>query len=375
VNEPLHLGTDLVPSSRVAEVRAEYARHLPERLLELLAAVTRARTDPGCAPALAAARRLLHQLKGSAPMFGCAAIGAGAARAEAAMSRLEHALPAQVPDIWSEVDTALGDVTRAVELAKVPGERRSPGVATARILVVDPDPDFLRRVTGQGLDPMVEVVCATTDDEAIERASRAPPDAALLDAGPGSSRLAHRLRQVPGCAALPIAFLSPCADLEDRIAAAQATASLFLPTPRDAAPIALASDPLVVPRRADQPHVLIVQGDADVCRSLAEILGGQQISATTLSEPSTLVEVVARERPDLVLLDARMLASDALDACRRLRADERWQKLPIFCLGCDTTPERRAAAFGAGVDEVLSTPVVAAELLSRVAARLSLLPR
>lgn len=87
-------------------------------------------------------------------------------------------------------------------------------------------------------------------------------------------------------------------------------------------------------------------------------------------------EAVARardERPDVLVIDARMPRLDGFDACRALRHDPRTADLPIIMVTGGTEPTLAAEAFAAGATDYLPKPFSISQLRSR--ARICLLRR
>jgi len=87
---------------------------------------------------------------------------------------------------------------------------QSPSMA--RILVVDSDTGFLDLVEDLGRERLVEIVRASTFNEALDKACLLPLDAALINVlanNPEDSfKLARMLRELPGYDTLPLAFIS-----------------------------------------------------------------------------------------------------------------------------------------------------------------------
>ena len=61
------------------------------------------------------------------------------------------------------------------------------------------------------------------------------------------------------------------------------------------------------------------------------------------------IELELAEDPDVILLDAVMPVMDGFEVCRRLKADQRVQHIPVvFATGLETSRESRVQALGAG---------------------------
>ncbi len=72
--------------------------------------------------------------------------------------------------------------------------------------------------------------------------------------------------------------------------------------------------------------------------------------------------MIARERPDLVVLDIIMPGMDGLEVCRRIRADPYIAKLPILFLTAKSRPNDVAQGLDAGGDDFLTKPFEVVEL-------------
>jgi DNA-binding response OmpR family regulator len=59
-----------------------------------------------------------------------------------------------------------------------------------------------------------------------------------------------------------------------------------------------------------------------------------------------------------------------IDLCQVIRSDPRWNRLPVLFFSVHTDAETIQRGFAARADDFLSKPVVAADLLTRIQARL-----
>jgi len=92
------------------------------------------------------------------------------------------------------------------------------------------------------------------------------------------------------------------------------------------------------------------------------------------SNGQAALDLIARQRPDLVILDIIMPGMDGLEVCRRIRADPFLAKLPILFLTAKGRPSDVAQGLNLGGDDFLIKPFAAVELPARVHALLRRAP-
>jgi DNA-binding response OmpR family regulator len=69
---------------------------------------------------------------------------------------------------------------------------------------------------------------------------------------------------------------------------------------------------------------------------------------------------------NIVLMDLHMPGMDGLEACRRIRSEERFEHLPIIIVTAKTDPSDIRDAYNAGATDYIRKPVIPAELVARV---------
>ena len=78
------------------------------------------------------------------------------------------------------------------------------------------------------------------------------------------------------------------------------------------------------------------------------------------------------ERIDVVLMDLLMPDMDGLEACRRIRSEERFEHLPVIVVTSKTDAPDLTAAYTAGATDYIRKPVIPAELVARVSMAMSM---
>jgi two-component system response regulator PrrA len=120
--------------------------------------------------------------------------------------------------------------------------------------------------------------------------------------------------------------------------------------------------------RTEVATVLVVEDD-DAVRSAVErglSLHDYEVLGVDAAEPA--MEVVARRRPDLLVVDIGLPGMSGIDFCRRLR--ELAVEVPILILSARDQVGDRVSGLQAGADDYLVKPFALDELVARVQALL-----
>ncbi|MCJ8267833.1 MAG: hybrid sensor histidine kinase/response regulator [Psychrosphaera sp.] len=98
-----------------------------------------------------------------------------------------------------------------------------------------------------------------------------------------------------------------------------------------------------------------------------------KISAVTSGEKA--LKLIARVKPDLILLDIMMPGIDGYETCRRLKADNETASIPVIFVTAKTAPEDIRLGFSVGASDYITKPVQQEEVLARVVNQLRLLEK
>ncbi|NBD12701.1 response regulator [Corallococcus silvisoli] len=367
--EPEALDPEDAFAASLAQLSADYGAKLPERLATLQALLGRGRH--GEASVMEEAYAVVHKLHGTAGSYGFRDVSVAAGKLEDVLQPVRAGTPLALD--WAAVDAGFRALEAVVVMPVLEPELEpDPAVVSAMgtLLVVDEDAEILADARRMGDKEGVRVVTAGTPDEACAVVARQWVDGALLHMGPMGLATANALRSLEGHQSLPLAFSSTGGGLQERVHAAHAGASLFLPRPFTQQDFATAAERLVTARRQERAKVMVVDDDPEAVRALSQALVSDAVEVVGLENPYGLLDALARHRPDLLLLDVQMPGPSGFDLCRILRLTPEWQELPILLVTAQVGLEFRLAAFQAGADDYLAKPVLKEELRARVHARL-----
>jgi DNA-binding response OmpR family regulator len=114
-------------------------------------------------------------------------------------------------------------------------------------------------------------------------------------------------------------------------------------------------------------RVVMVDDDATIIALVTALLANHGIAVSGTTRPADLWSALEKQPPDLILLDVDMPETTGIELCRKIRADHRYDAIPVVFL-----TSRTAAAvdlFEAGADNYLTKPVNGNELLAVLRSR------
>ncbi|HNT76073.1 MAG TPA: response regulator [Anaerolineae bacterium] len=92
----------------------------------------------------------------------------------------------------------------------------------------------------------------------------------------------------------------------------------------------------------------------------------------TAMDGADALEIADTVMPDLILLDVQMPEIDGFEVCRRLKADERLQEIPVIFMTALSSIEDKIQGFTAGAVDYVTKPIQQQELLMRICTHLTL---
>ena len=144
--------------------------------------------------------------------------------------------------------------------------------------------------------------------------------------------------------------------------------------PEVAAPKAAPSkeiDGEIVGYRGPRRNILVVDDQAPQRELIANILAPLGFEVRQASDGAGCLHEVAARQPDAILLDIVMPGASGWEVCGSLRANGA-TRAPIIIVSADAIGNASARDAGVGADDFILKPVLAAELLDKLHAHLSL---
>jgi two-component system KDP operon response regulator KdpE len=112
-------------------------------------------------------------------------------------------------------------------------------------------------------------------------------------------------------------------------------------------------------------RILVVDDEPQLLRGLRTNLIARDYTVDTAGDGETALDLAARHRPDIVILDLGLPGIDGVEVIRGLRT---WTTVPIIVLSAREQESAKVAALDAGADDYVTKPFGMGELLARVRA-------
>lgn len=114
------------------------------------------------------------------------------------------------------------------------------------------------------------------------------------------------------------------------------------------------------------PKILVVDDEEHIIMILKDSLEFSGFQVVTALDGQEALETVAKEKPELVVLDIGMPKMDGWEVCRRLKGDEKTKNIPVIILTAyaQTSDQRKGMQLGA--DRFITKPCDLAYLVEEI---------
>jgi DNA-binding response OmpR family regulator len=112
-------------------------------------------------------------------------------------------------------------------------------------------------------------------------------------------------------------------------------------------------------------HVLVVDDDTALCQTVGDYLRKYDFRVTTVNTGKRMLDVIAQEVIDLLLMEVGLPGEDGLALTRTVRESSR---LPVVVLSERTEVADRVMGLELGADDYVTKPCSQRELLARIRA-------
>ena len=118
--------------------------------------------------------------------------------------------------------------------------------------------------------------------------------------------------------------------------------------------------------------ILVAEADPFDMRLLCELCSSLGYEVITAGDGRAVLDSVARESPDLVLMEASLPNMSGLEVLRILKSDSNLATIPVLVVTGNEEVEARSGALDAGADDYIGKPFRVFEIQRRIRNALSL---
>ena len=261
----------------------------------------------------------------------------------------------------------------------------------SRILIVDDASENLHAMMSI-LSDTYAVTAATSGEKALELAARKPqPDLMLLDIkmpGMDGYEVLRRLKLNPLTADIPVIIVTSVLESEDEARGLRMGAADYIAKPVNPDWLKLRvltqlelrryrRKPISPDASADgaaQEHfrILVVDDVPENIHPLISALSDEYRIMVANNGPKAIEMVLGPTPPDLVLLDILMPDMDGYEVCRRIKATETGNRIPVIFLSQLDESVEKVHGFSIGGADFISKPFDIDEVRARIRTHLEL---
>ena len=113
-------------------------------------------------------------------------------------------------------------------------------------------------------------------------------------------------------------------------------------------------------------RILVVEDQNDDRQIIRDMLVGTGYAITEAEDGEQALAAVAKERPDLILMEIQLPSMDGYEAMRRIRTDPALLSIPIIAVTSFAPRGEEQKARAAGCDHFVPKPYSPRELLAKI---------
>jgi len=113
-------------------------------------------------------------------------------------------------------------------------------------------------------------------------------------------------------------------------------------------------------------RILVVEDQEDNRQIIRDMLSATDYQITEAENGEEALAAVAKQRPDLILMDIQMPIMDGYEATRRIKADAGLRSVPIIAITSYALSGDEQKARAAGCDDYVPKPYSPRQLLAKI---------
>ena len=113
-------------------------------------------------------------------------------------------------------------------------------------------------------------------------------------------------------------------------------------------------------------RILVVEDQNDDRQIIRDMLAGTDYEITEAEDGEQALTAIAKEQPDLILMEIQLPSMDGYEAMRRIRTDPALLSIPIIAVTSFAPSGEEQKARAAGCDDFVPKPYSPRQLLAKI---------
>ena len=113
-------------------------------------------------------------------------------------------------------------------------------------------------------------------------------------------------------------------------------------------------------------RILVVEDQADGRQIIRDMLAPTDYEIIEAEDGEQALQAIAKQRPDLILMDIQLPVIDGYTATRKIKADPALRSIPIIAVTSYALDGEAKIAKAAGCDDYVPKPYSPRELLAKI---------
>ena len=317
-------------------------------------------TEPAGAEAIAALRRELHRVHGTAGSFGFIEASRLAAKLEQRVAGWEVDASLE----RTQRATIIGHFVSALRLAmSAEAALGHAPVSRRRMLLVDVAPAYARALRSEAALRGYQLTSGRAADLTAAALREIAPHVVVV----AIEQIAE-LQELSTVANVPLIALAQGAATAGDTETASGVATVHMGD--ELGTLFDLADRLALGSSTAGATILVLDDDPSILTIVQFLLESEGVRIMTCEHPRALHEQLAATAPSLLVMDVRMGEVSGIELARELRTLPAYRDLPIVLISADTEERTQEQARRAGVDDFLAKPIAAPELRACIARHL-----
>ncbi len=119
-------------------------------------------------------------------------------------------------------------------------------------------------------------------------------------------------------------------------------------------------------KKSEEDVILVIDDNTENLKFIGNALRDNQYQPVVAQNAQQALDYLAKEMPELILLDIMMPEMDGFELCEQIKLKKNLEDIPIIFLTAKTDTESVVKGFEMGAADFVSKPFKLAELLARI---------